>query len=87
MLVGVVVGLIAGGIGLARSFPGRHAPEPPNNRWKLPVMTFMAALCGVLAFTGPWPIVWALLAAICLVEVRFVLAGRNPWWMQSPLDR
>jgi hypothetical protein len=32
---------------------------------------------------GPWPVVWAALVVVLLVEIGFALTGRNPWWMQS----
>jgi len=87
MLVGLVIGTIVALVGLWQSFPKRHAPEPPNSRWKLPSLILMVVMCVVFAVVGPWPVVWAALAVALLVEIGFGLAGRNPWWMQGRLDR
>lgn len=87
MLTGAIIGAIAAAVGLLRAFPKRHEPEPPNSRWKLPLLVFIVAICLVFMIFGPWPVFWAILAGLFLVEVGFVLAGRNPWWMQGNLDR
>ena len=87
MLTGLVIGTIVAVVGLSQSFPRRHEPEPPNSRWKLPSLIFMAAMCVAFAVVGPWPLFWAALGVGILVEIGFVLAGRNPWWMQGRLDR
>jgi amino acid transporter len=87
ILIGIVIGTIFAVVGLPRSFPKRHEPEPPNSRWKLPSLILMAVTCVAFAVIGPWPVVWAALAVVLLVEICFVLAGRNPWWMQGRLDR
>jgi hypothetical protein len=87
MLIGLIIGTIFAVVGVSQSFPKRHAPEPPNSRWKLPSLILMAVTCGAFAVVGPWPVVWAALAVVLLVEIGFVLAGRNPWWMQGRLDR
>ena len=86
MLTGLVIGTIVAVVGLSRSFPGRREPEPPNSRWKLPSLVVMAATCVAFTVAGPWPVVWATLVIVLLVEIGFVLAGRNPWWMRSGLD-
>jgi hypothetical protein len=39
------------------------------------------------AAAGTWPAFWAVLVVLLLVEIGFVLAGRNPWLMQARLDR
>jgi hypothetical protein len=87
MLIGLVIGTIFGVVGLSQAFPKRHAPEPPNSRWKLPSLILMAVICVAFAVVGSWPVVWAALTVGLLVEIGFVLAGRNPWWMQGRLDR
>jgi len=87
MLTGVVIGAIVAAIGLSQSFPRRHEPEPPNSRWKLLLLIVMVAICIVFATVGRWPVLWAALVVVLFVEIGFVLVGRNPWWMQSPLDR
>ncbi len=87
MLIGLVIGTIVVAVGLSQSFHRRHEPEPPNSRWKLPWLILLSASGVVLAVVGPWPVVWASLVVLLLVEVGFVLAGRNPWWMQSRFDR
>jgi hypothetical protein len=87
MLTGAVIGAIVAAIGLSQSFPKRHEPEPPNSRWKLPSLVVMTVIGLVFAVSGTWPVLWAGLVVILLVEIGFVLAGRNPWWMQGPLDR
>jgi hypothetical protein len=87
MLIGLIIGAIFALVGLSQSFPSRHAPEPPNSRWKLPSLILMAVTCVAFAVVGPWPVVWVALAVVLLVEIGFVLAGRNPWWMQGRLDR
>jgi hypothetical protein len=65
--------------------------EPlPNNRFKLPFFV----VCGVLlawfalrsASTGH-AVVETVLAVASFVSAAVVLSGRNPRWMQSPLDR
>jgi hypothetical protein len=86
-MIGLIIGTIFAVVGLSQSFPKRHAPEPPNSRWKLPLLILLAVTCVAFAVVGPWPVVWAALAVVLLVEIGFVLAGRNPWWMQGRLDR
>jgi hypothetical protein len=39
------------------------------------------------AAAGTWPALWELLVVLLLVEIGFVLAGRNPWWMQARIGR
>jgi hypothetical protein len=87
MWIGLVIGLMGGGAQLVKSFARRGEPEPPNNRLKLPFMSFLGLTCVGIAAFGVAPVLFVLLAVVCTVEVGFVLASRNPWWMQSPLDR
>jgi hypothetical protein len=87
MWIGLAIGLLIGGAQLAKAFPRRHEPEPANNRLKLPLMSFLALACAGIAALGIAAVLSIVLAAVCAVEVGFVLAGRNPWWMQSPLDK
>jgi hypothetical protein len=75
-------------IGLVKSLRFRGQPEPPNRRWKLPMLIVFAAV--FLAFAvidGGGVVLGSVLTAILLVEIGFILGGRNPWWMQSPRDR
>jgi peptidoglycan/LPS O-acetylase OafA/YrhL len=87
MLTGVVIGSVVAAIGLFQSFQRRHEPEPPNSRWKLPSLIVMTVIGVVFAVSGTWPVLWAALVVVLLAEIGFVLAGRNPWWMQGRLDR
>jgi hypothetical protein len=47
----------------------------------------MTVIGVVFAVSGTWPVLWAALVVVLLAEIGFVLAGRNPWWMQGRLDR
>jgi hypothetical protein len=47
----------------------------------------MTVIGVVFAVSGTWPAFWAALVVLLLVEISFVLAGRNPWWMQAHVDR
>jgi hypothetical protein len=73
MLIGLIIGTIFAVVGLSQSFPKRHAPEPPNSRWKLPSLILMVVTCVAFTVVGPWPVVWAALAVVLLVEIGFVL--------------
>lgn len=86
MLPGLVIGTVIAVVRLSQAFRKRHEPEPANNRWKLPLLILMTAACVVFTVAGLSPVVWAALAMVLLIEIGFVLAGRNPWWMQGPLD-
>lgn len=83
MWIGLVIGSLFAVATWSRAFPRRHEPEPPNSRLKGPVSALLIVACAVLAFVGPWPVVWAALALWGSVQLGFVLAGRNPWWMQG----
>lgn len=70
---------------LAKAFGMRHEPEPPNSRLKLPMLLVVLAVCVALAVTGAGAqaIVFIVLGAIVVVQIGYVQAGRNPWWMQD----
>jgi hypothetical protein len=72
---------------LAKSFSARHEPEPPNSRLKLPFCALALAGCVALAVVGIEPVLFSLAAAILVVQIGFVLAGRNPWWMRAAIDK
>ena len=57
----------------------------PNNPIKLPLFLGCAAVLIVVGITGSW--VWLILAAGSLFCAAVVATGRNPRWLQSPLDR
>ena len=84
LTVGVIAAIVQGSYNFSRF---RGDPEPPNSRLKLPLMLLLLAVCIALAASGLSPIVLSILAVICAVEVGFILAGRNPWWMQAPTDK
>lgn len=66
--------------------------EPPNNRFKGPVLLLMAAVglfdlvVGLIG--GPWWVIVGglLVFTVSLLSWRAVRRGRNPWWLRSPLD-
>ncbi len=70
-----------------KNFRRRHDPEPRNSRFKLPVTLLLLGGCIALAASGTEPVVFSILAAVMVVQIGFVLAGRNPWWMQGAMDR
>jgi hypothetical protein len=88
---GVVIGLVIGAVlavpQLVRSYRLRDRPEPPNRRLKLPVMVLLLGGCLALAISGIGTVVLSIFGVVAAVEIGFILAGRNPWWMQSPHDR
>jgi hypothetical protein len=73
--------------------PYARVDEPPNNPLKAPLF----ALCGLIGVVGAVVgardgVAWLIVLGVVLVissawTVRFVLSGRNPRWLQSPLDR
>jgi hypothetical protein len=81
------VTVLVGGAQLIKSFRTRHQPEPPNNRLKLPTMLIGIVSSVALIVDGTWTVLFAVCGVLCALEAGFVLAGRNPWWMQAPLDR
>jgi hypothetical protein len=85
-IVMAIVGLLSVAQ-LIKSFGTRHAPEPPNSRLKLPCMALLLAGCVGLAIDGSSPVLFSILGALVLVEIGFILAGRNPWWMQGAMDK
>ncbi len=86
-LGGVVIGAVVAAGQLARAFPGRHEPAPPNHWTKLPFILVLIGVCVVFALDGDAPWVFGVLAAFGLFEVALILRGRNPWWMRSPFDQ
>jgi hypothetical protein len=86
MWIGLTIGGVIGAIQLAKAFERRHEPEPPHSRAKLPVTLVLLACTVALAVLGEQPILFAVLALILAVQLGFILAGRNPWWMQGRLD-
>jgi hypothetical protein len=87
MWIGLTIGVLAGIVQGINNFRCRRDPEPPNSKLKLPLMLLLLAACVAPAVTGTSPIVFFVLAAVCTVEVGFILVGRNPWWMQGPMDK
>jgi hypothetical protein len=87
MWIGLGIGVLIGTAQLVRSFGVRHEPEPPNSRLKLPIMVLMLCGCVVLAIVGSSSVLFSILAVVVAVEVGFILAGRNPWWMQGAIDK
>jgi IS1 family transposase len=59
----------------------------PNNRFKLPFFVVCAAVFVVLLVEGDLVVVSATLLALCVVCIGVIASGRNPRWLQSPLDR
>jgi hypothetical protein len=87
MWIGLAVGVLVGSAQAIKSFRSPHDPEPPNSRIKLPFMLLLLAVCIAFAANGVGPIAFSVLAAVCATEVCFILAGRNPWWTQAPMDK
>jgi hypothetical protein len=87
MWIGLTIGVIGAIVRGGYNFRFRGDPEPANSRIKLPFMLLLVAACIALAASGTEAIVFSILAAILVVQCGFVLAGRNPWWMQGALDR
>lgn len=78
--------VIGSGVGLASSWP-RRQEDLPNSPFKLPFFVLCVLVGAVLLVSGTAVILMSIGCAIGLVEVGMIVAGRNPWWMQSPLDR
>ena len=79
VLIGVAQGI--------KNFRRRSEPEPPNSRLKLPLTLLALGGCVALAADGTEPIVLSILAAVLAAQIGFILAGRNPWWLQGAMDR
>ena len=87
MWIGLAIGALIGMGQLVSSFRARHAPEPSNSRLKLPIMILLLGGCVAVAITHTSPVLFSILAAVIAVQIGFVLAGRNPWWMQAAIDK
>jgi hypothetical protein len=62
--------------------------EPlPNNRFKLPFFIVCAAVFVAMLAAGKSDVVAASLLVLSIVCIAVILSGRNPRWLQSPLDR
>ncbi len=86
MVAAVIVGLVYAPF-LVGAFRRRREPEPRNNPLKLPGMLILLGVCIWLAVDGIVPWLFAPLAVLIAVQVPLILRGRNPWWMQAPMDR
>jgi hypothetical protein len=86
MWIGFAIGVAISILELARRFARRHEPEPAHGRFKLAATLLLLAACVALAALGDEPLFFAILAALLTIQVAFILAGRNPWWMQGWLD-
>jgi len=51
------------------------------------MLVLLVGGCAAWALVGEWPALWAALGVLCLVQIGFVLSGRNPWWMQAAWER
>ncbi|HEY6760273.1 MAG TPA: hypothetical protein VI318_12320 [Baekduia sp.] len=67
--------------------------EPPNHPFKA-VFHVAILACGLVvlvrgAVVGDWAlvVVGAGVAGVAVVGLAFIVKGRNPWWLQGPLDR
>jgi hypothetical protein len=67
--------------------------RPPNNRLKLPMFVVFAtaglvfAACGALVSDWGFAIYGAVLFVLCIPPILVTRQGRNPSWLQSPMDR
>jgi hypothetical protein len=62
--------------------------EPlPHNRFKLPFFLICAAVFVAMLVTGESVLIAAPLLVMCIVCIVVILSGRNPRWLQSPMDR
>lgn len=87
MWIGLVIGGLVGGAQTVKAFARRHEPEPPNSRLKLPIMLLFLGGCIALGASGDFPVLFAAVALLIAIEIAFILAGRNPWWMQGAIDK
>jgi hypothetical protein len=73
-------------------FPAVIAPQRPHNRYKAPFFVLclvIGLVCAVIGGVhGAWGLVLlgGVLVAGCVNLLRVIHTGRNPRWMQSPLD-
>jgi hypothetical protein len=81
------VTVIVGGALMIKSFRSRHEPEPSNNRLKLPTMLICFAASVMFVVVGIETVLFTICGVLSALEAGFVMAGRNPWWMQAPLDK
>ena len=86
MWLGIAVGLTITTPQLVKRFARRHEPEPPHGRFKLPATLLLLGASVALTALGDEPLFFAILASLFAIQVGFILAGRNPWWMQGWLD-
>jgi Flp pilus assembly protein TadB len=87
MWIGIAIGLTIATPQLLKRFAHRHEPEPAHGRLKLPTTLLLLVVCVALAALGVEPVLLAILASLFAIQVGFILAGRNPWWMQDSLDQ
>lgn len=87
MWIGLAIGAFIGTAQGIKTFRTRHEPEPPNSRLKLPFFMLCFGVLVAFAVGGTSTVVFSVLATVCAVEIGFILAGRNPWWMQAPIDK
>jgi hypothetical protein len=59
----------------------------PNNRFKLPFFMLCAGVFVLLLVQGELVVFSAILLALSVVCIVVIASGRNPRWLQSPLDR
>jgi hypothetical protein len=59
----------------------------PNNRLKLPFFVVCAAVFVAMLATGGSVLIATPMLAVSIACVAVILSGRNPRWLQSPLDR
>jgi hypothetical protein len=86
MWTGIIFAVL-GVLQLAQNFASRHDPAPPNSRLKLPVVSLLAVACIYLAASGTSRVVLSIAAAVLVVEIGMIIAGRNPWWMWGAFDK
>jgi hypothetical protein len=59
----------------------------PNNRFKLPFFMLCAGVFVLLLVQGEHVVFSAILLSLSVVCIVVIASGRNPRWLQSPLDR
>jgi hypothetical protein len=66
---------------------------PPSNPVKLPLTVVLIVVITieviVAAVRGDrvFAVIGVVVLAACVVAVRTIRAGRNPWWLRAPFDR